>query len=224
MATGTATPAHRPSRRRGRARARGGAARPATPDGFHQDADLTRRWRGAYLRLLTPARAWLLPEPPGGADPTLVGQAPAGSTVEAVAAYRAGPLTAELRCSPDRNKHPKPCSWLIGTASPIPTTPRAGRRLPAMSEYAEPSAARYERDIGELHGAVRNLQQSLDGHIRHTAETFGELRSEQRRQANMLDERGRQLDQHGEQLTAIQGTLTEMQSMLDHITRRLDGQ
>jgi uncharacterized coiled-coil protein SlyX len=92
-----------------------------------------------------------------------------------------------------------------------------------MAEPAHVSAARYERDIGELHGAIQNLQQTLDGHIRYTAETFGELRSEQHRQANTLDElhgevsevRGT-LDQHGQQLT-------EIQSMLDHITRRLDG-
>jgi chromosome segregation ATPase len=87
-----------------------------------------------------------------------------------------------------------------------------------MTEPTEVSAARYERDIGELHGAISDLRQSVDGNTRE----LGELRSEQRRQANMLDElRGEvsevrgTLDQHGQQLT-------EIQSLLEHITRRLD--
>jgi hypothetical protein len=115
MATATAPSQHRPTRRRKGARARARpASEPATEDGFHRDEPLTRRWSHARLRLLTPARAWLLAKPPGAAEPTLVGEAPAGSTVEVAAVYRAGPLTADLRILAHPEQAPETvlmCHW-----------------------------------------------------------------------------------------------------------------
>jgi hypothetical protein len=94
-----------------------------------------------------------------------------------------------------------------------------GKNLPPSG-----GRGRQGHDIGERHGAVKTLQHSLDGHIRHTAETVGELRSEQRRQANVLDEHGRQLTElHAEQQRQSV-MLEQLNEMLTRVASRLDGQ
>jgi chromosome segregation ATPase len=112
-----------------------------------------------------------------------------------------------------------------------------------MSNPSEPGAVHtFERDIGELHGALSVLHQSADrntaelGAVRevvtgHTAE-LGAIRGAVDEHTTILADHSRQLLEHGRQLAEIRteqqrqsATLTEMQSMLAEvvgIVRRMD--